>query len=112
VVCRRSCLVLATACGNRDVPHAKAACFLVVATIIAVCGRNPLRTFLVPLLATLGIMDGDVEWHLLAAARGHRPAAWGRAMFGCLIVGGVLGGDAVQVIGGVPKNVAWCLEGL
>jgi hypothetical protein len=78
VVCRRSCLVLATACGNRDVPHAKAACFLVVATIIAVCGRNPLRTFLAPLLAALGIMDGDVEWHLLAAARGSPPCYLGQ----------------------------------
>jgi hypothetical protein len=62
VVCRWSRLALVATCSSRDVLHARAAYFLVVAAIIADRGRNPLRTLLAPLLAALlGVMDGDVR---------------------------------------------------
>jgi hypothetical protein len=31
--------------------------------------------------------------------------------FSHLVAGGVLGNDAAQLLGGVPDNVVWCLEG-
>jgi hypothetical protein len=105
VVCRRSCLALANACGSHDAPHAGAACYLIVAAFVVGRDYYPLRTLLAPLLAALGILDDDVRWHLLAAAWGRLPTAWGRAKFGHLIAGGILGGDAVQLLGGVPKSV-------
>jgi hypothetical protein len=115
VVYRRLRLALATTCSSRDVPHARAACFLVVANIVVGHGRNPLRTLLVPLLAArsalLGIVDDDVERRLLATARGLLPVAWGRVKFDRLIVGGILSDDVAQLLGGVPKNVAQCLVG-
>jgi hypothetical protein len=107
--------VLAAVCGSQDVPHAGASRFLVVAAIVVGRGCHPLRTLLAPLLAALGtllgVMDGGVERPLLAAARGHLPAAWGQAKFGRLIAGGVLDGDATQLLSGVPENVASSLEG-
>jgi hypothetical protein len=33
VVCRWPCLVLAAVCGSRDVPNARATCFLIVAVV-------------------------------------------------------------------------------
>jgi hypothetical protein len=94
VVCRRSCLALAAACGSRDAPHTEAACFLNVAAVIVGRGCSPLRMLLAPLLATLvGILDGDVGRRIIVAAWGHLPAAYGWAKFGCLVAGGVLGGD-------------------
>jgi hypothetical protein len=88
VVCRRSCLALANAYGSHDAPHAGAACYLIVATFVVGCDYYPLRTLLAPLLAALGILDDDVRRHLLAAAWGRFPTAWGRAKFGHLIAGG------------------------
>jgi hypothetical protein len=62
-----------------------------------------------PLLATLGvllgILDGDVGWHRLAAAGDHFLAAWDRERFSFLLASGVLGDDAEQLLSGVPKNV-------
>jgi hypothetical protein len=110
VVCIRPCLVLASTCSSRDAPHAKVAYFLIVATIIVGRGYNPLRTLLAPLLAALGVLDVDVRWRLLAVAWGHLPTAWGRAKFSHLITGGRLGGDAAQLLSGVPK-VLLCLPG-
>jgi hypothetical protein len=108
-------LSLATACGSRDVLHTGAACFLVVATVVVDHGRNPLRTLLAPLVATLGallgILDSDEGRRLLAAAQGCLPATWGRMKFGRLIASGVLGGNATRHLGGAPKNVIRCLEG-
>jgi hypothetical protein len=53
---------------------------------------------LVALGAPLGVSDGSGGWC-------HIDAAWDREKFGCLLVGGVLGGDVVQLLGGVPKNI-------
>jgi hypothetical protein len=79
-------------------PHARAACFLIVAAVVVSHGHNLLRTLLVPLLAALGallgIVDGDVERCLLAAAQGRHPTAWGRPKFSRLVASGTLGGDA------------------
>jgi hypothetical protein len=58
----------------------------------------------------LGIMDGNMERCLLVAAWGRLPTAWGMAKFVHLIDGGVLGGDVAQLLGGVPENVACCLD--
>jgi hypothetical protein len=63
----------------------------------------------VPLLTTLsaiiGTVDGNNGWHLLVDARGRLPTSLGEMKFGRLIDGGVRGGDAAQLLGGVPKNV-------
>jgi hypothetical protein len=74
VVYQRLCLVLANACGSSDVLHVEAARFLVVIVVIVSHGWNPLRTLLSPLLAALGILDGDIGWHH-AATGDHFPAA-------------------------------------
>jgi hypothetical protein len=79
VVGRRPGLALATACGSQDVPHVRAACFLVVAVVAVSHYRIPLRMLLAPLLAALGallgVMDGDVGWCLPITAQGHLPIA-------------------------------------
>jgi hypothetical protein len=76
VVNRWPRLMLAAMCSSRDVPHVRAIYFLVVTATVVGRTRNPLRTLLAPLLATLlGIMDGDVGCRLLAIARGRLPAA-------------------------------------
>jgi hypothetical protein len=64
VVCRRLRLALATVCGSHDVPHAGATCFLIVATVIVDCGRNPLRMLLAPLIASLGALLGVMDGFL------------------------------------------------
>jgi hypothetical protein len=102
------CKTLVIVCGSRDAPHVGAACLPVVVVLMVDRGRGPLRTLLVPLLATLGAMDGDVGWHLLATAWGCLPATQDRMKFGRLIAGGVLGGDVVLLLSGVPENVIVC----
>jgi hypothetical protein len=108
VVCRQLRLALAPTSGG-------ATYFLIVAAVIAGHEHNLLRTLLAPLLATLGallgIVDDDVEWSLNTTARGHLSIAWGRAKFDRLVAGGVLGGDAAQLLSDVPKNVTRCLIG-
>jgi hypothetical protein len=100
--------------GDNSIPS-QSHHFFILAIIAVDRGRNPLRTFLVPLLASLGtllgMMDGDIEWCLLAATQGRLPVVWGRVKFSCLIAGGILGGNATQLLGGVPKNIIQCLEG-
>jgi hypothetical protein len=55
----------------------------------------------VPLLAAfdtlLDTLDGDVRRYL--------PTSWGKTKFGSLTTASVLGGDAAQLLGGVPENV-------
>jgi hypothetical protein len=84
-------------------------CFLIVFAFVVSHGCKPLRTLLAPLLAALGtllgVLDSNVKQHLLVADWGHLPAAWGRVMFSHLIAGGVLCGDAAQLLGGVPESV-------
>jgi hypothetical protein len=60
--------------------------------------------------ALLGVMDGDVEQCLCVATWGRLPTTWGRAKFCHLIIGGILGGNIVQLLDGVPKNVVRNLE--
>jgi hypothetical protein len=83
--------------------------FPVVAVIIVGHGRSPLRTLLVPPFITLGAlpsaMDGDIEWQLPTAAWGCLPASWRMMKSSRLTAGGVRGGDAAQLLYGVPKNV-------
>jgi hypothetical protein len=79
VVCRRSSLALAAACGSHDAPHIEAAYFLIIVAVIVGHGCSPLRMLLAPLLATvgtlIGIVDGDVGRRLLVSAWGHLPTA-------------------------------------
>jgi hypothetical protein len=41
---------------------------------------------------------------------GRFPTTWDWEKFGCRLIDDILGGDAVQLLGGVPKNVIRCLE--
>jgi hypothetical protein len=65
-----------------------------------------------PLLAALGtalgVLAEGVGWRCVVASYGRFPAAWDREKFGCLLVVGILGGDVVHLLGGVPKNVVRC----
>jgi hypothetical protein len=110
VVYRRPHLMPATVYGSHDAPDARADCLSIVAVIIVSRSHASLRTLLVPLLAALGALlgavDGNVRWCLLSATWGLLPAAWDRVKFGRLIASGILGGNAVHLLGGVPKNVA------
>jgi hypothetical protein len=115
VVCRQPHLALAVVCSSHNMTHAGAICFLIIAAVIVHRSCNPQRALLAPLLATLGallgIMVGDIRRYLLTAAQGRLPAGWGKVKSSCLIAGGILGGDTAQLLGGVPKNNVWCLEG-
>jgi hypothetical protein len=55
--------------------------------------------------ALLGVVDGSVRRCLLATTWGHLPASLGRMKFGRLIADGILGGDILQLLSGVPQNV-------
>jgi hypothetical protein len=69
VVCRWSCLVLATTCGSHDTRHAGATHFLVVAVIAIDRSCDPLMPLLASLLATPGALfsalDANVRQHPL-----------------------------------------------
>jgi hypothetical protein len=56
--------------------------------------------------AVLGAVSCIVERCLLVAARGRLSACLCGAVHGHLIVGGELGGDAVQLLERAPKEVA------
>jgi hypothetical protein len=109
VVHGRPRMMLAAACCNHDVHHIGAACLLAITTVTISRGCGLFKTLLAPLPATLGtlpsILDGDVEQCLPAVARG-------RAKLGRLAAGGILGGDATQLVSGVPDVVGRCQEGL
>jgi hypothetical protein len=68
-----------------------------------------------PLLATLGaplsISNGGGGCCSVAAAWGCFPTARDREKFCCLLAGGILGSDAMQLLDGVPENVVLCPEG-
>jgi hypothetical protein len=63
-----------------------------------------------PLVATfdavLGVAGGVVGRCLLITAQGRLPACLCRAVHDCLVVGGVLGGDATWHLERAPKEVA------
>jgi hypothetical protein len=70
--------------------------------------RGPLKVLLAPPLAVLDALlsavDGNVGRCPLAAAWGRLPASLGRMKFDRHVAAGVLGGDTVQLISGVPKK--------
>jgi hypothetical protein len=71
VVCEQLRLALAVACGCHHAHHVAALRFPIVTAVIVGRGCDPLKTLLVPLLATLfGVLDGNVERCLLATAWG------------------------------------------
>jgi hypothetical protein len=105
-------------CNSHGAPPTVATYLPIISIIKVSRGRGPLGTMLETLpailSALLGTVDGDVGWLLLAAARGCLPASWDEMKLGHLIVGGVRGGDAAQLLSGVPKKVvmftlAWVL---
>jgi hypothetical protein len=114
-LCRRSCLALATIHGGCDMLLVGAVRFLVIIAVIVNHSCNPLRTLLSPLLAALGVLHGvlgsNIGWRRFAAAGGCFPTTWDKESFGCLLAGGVLGGDVEQFLGSVPKNVIQSPEG-
>jgi hypothetical protein len=101
-------VVLAAACSCRDAHHTGAARSLAVAANIGGRCRGLLKPLLAPLPVTLGalpnVLESDVK-------RRFPVIAWGRAKFGRLAAGGVRGGDAGQLLGGVPNGIGRCLEG-
>jgi hypothetical protein len=86
-----------------------ATCLPLIVVIKVGRGHGPLKALLAPLLAALDTLlstaNGDIERHLLATAWGRLPASLGKTKFGRLVAGGVLGGDAAQILSGVTKNV-------
>jgi hypothetical protein len=109
VVCRWPHLTPVTMCNSRDVPHARAACLTAVAVIMVNHGCGPLRMLLVPLpatlSATLGAVDDTIGRRFLAATWGHLPTSLGGTKCNCFVASGVWAGDAVWLLGGVPKDV-------
>jgi hypothetical protein len=106
VVYRNPRGILVAACGNRGAPPAGATCLPI---IMVGRGRRPLGTLLAPLLAALsallGAFDGHIKRHLLVAAWGCLPVSLGGIKFGGLHASGIRGGNAAQLLDGVPKNV-------
>jgi hypothetical protein len=109
VVHGRPRLMLVTACGGWDVPHARAARLHVVTIIVVDHGHDPLKALLAHFFAALdalpAIVDGDIRRCSIAAARGHFLASMSRVKHDCLIDGGVLGGDAARHLECVPEKV-------
>jgi hypothetical protein len=72
---QRSCLMFATARGGSNALHVGAAHFLIVVVVAVSRVCNPLRVPLLPLLAALGILDGDARWHRFDAVEDCFPTA-------------------------------------
>jgi hypothetical protein len=85
MIARRLCLTVVVVRGSRDAPHARAIRLPIVAIVIVGHGHSPLRTLIVPPLATRdalpGASNGDIRQHLPAAAWGHLPASWWKMKF-------------------------------
>jgi hypothetical protein len=83
--------MLAAACGSHKVHHAGVARLLVVTAILIGYSCSFLKMLLKPLPIALGGLPGvlhcDVGQSLLAIARDL-------VKLGCLVAGGILGGDA------------------
>jgi hypothetical protein len=107
VVCGQPHLTLATTCGTaaRTTPKLLACLLLPLSSPVAVATY---KTLLVPLPATIGILPSVLEGDI----RQRFPAiACSRVKLGPLVVGSVLGGDAAQLLYGVPNGVGRCLKG-
>jgi hypothetical protein len=101
VVCGRPRLALGAACDSRDAHDASPPppYLATVTTIIVDRGCGLLKKLLAPFpAALLVILDGDSRRCLLAVA-------WGQAKLSNLVAGGVLGGDVVQLLGGVLEDI-------
>jgi hypothetical protein len=112
VVCWWPRLALDTVPGGRDVLHVGVVRFLVIIVIVVGRSCNPLWASLSPFLATLGVLlgtlDGSAEWRCLAIARDCFATTWDRLRPDRLLIDGVLGGDAEQLLNGVANDVVWC----
>jgi hypothetical protein len=110
VVYRRPHWTLLTARGGRDASYVGATHFLVTAITMASCGHGPLRALLALLItapdALLGAVSCDIRRCLLVAAWDHLPDCLCGAGHDHLIAGGVLGGDAKQLLECASKEVA------
>jgi hypothetical protein len=77
VVRGRPHLTLVATCGGWDAPHVGAGCLTVIANIMVICGRHPLKALLAPLFAAHdaihAAVDGDIGQRSLTTARGHLP---------------------------------------
>jgi hypothetical protein len=101
MVCWWPCLALNTMPGSCDLLHVGVVRLLVIIIIVS-RGCNPLRAPLSPLLSAPGVLlsalDGDVgRHHFVATGDGERPNR--------LLAGGILRGEAEQLLGGVPDDV-------
>jgi hypothetical protein len=107
VVCGQPHLTLAITCGTvaHTTPKLLACLLLPLSSPAAVATY---KTLLVPLPSTIGtlpsVLDGDIRQRFPAIA-----SSW--VKLGPLIVGSVLGGDAAQLLYGVPNGVGRCLKG-
>jgi hypothetical protein len=90
VVGRRSRLTLVIVHHGHDASNAGADRLPVVVIIAVGRGRSPLRMFLMP---------------PLAATWGRLPVSRRKTKFSCLAAVGILVGDAVHLLGGVPKTI-------
>jgi hypothetical protein len=110
VVYRHPCRQPAAARGGRDAPHARAAHFPAAVLIAVGHGRSPWRALLALLVTAsdvvLGAVSCIIERRLVVAAWGRLLAHLCGAVYGRLVVGGVLGGDAVRLLEHAPKEVA------
>jgi hypothetical protein len=112
VVCWWLHLALDTAASGHDILYVVAVSFLVVIVIVVNRGCNSLRVALSPLLVVLvvllGALDGDAGWHCSAAINHCFPTVGDSERPDHLHVGGVLGGNAEQLLTGVPDDVIRC----
>jgi hypothetical protein len=101
---------LAAVCIGRDASHTGATRLLVVAIIVDSRGRGPLKALLMPLAAAFDDLVGAVSGYIgkcpLVTARGRLPASLCRAKHDCLVAGGALGGDIVQLLELAPDGVS------
>jgi hypothetical protein len=100
--------MLATACNSYGARHVGASYLLAIADVIVGHGGGLLKMLNGPLptnLGTLlGVLGGDV-------GRCFFTIMWGWVKLGRLVAGSVLGGNAVQLLDGVPHSVGSCLKG-
>jgi hypothetical protein len=101
---------LVAARDHQATSHVRAACFPIMAIVMAGRGHSPLKALLVPLVGAfytlLGAVGGDIGWRLLLAARGCLPASLCGAKHDRLVAGSALGGDAMRLLEHASEEVA------